>query len=84
MSLSDSFENLRVAVAYPITPKYIKNDIDEFLSMQDGMNQSRVAVLLLNRTPTSHYQYYGFLTFREWMNYLGYAVICNRVWKCAP
>ena len=73
---------MRVAIAYPITPNYIRNDIDEFLSREDGMNQSRLAVLLQNRTRTSHYKHYGFLTFREWMTYLGYPVICNRVWKC--
>lgn len=73
---------MRVAIAYPITPKYIVNDINEFLSNEDGMNQSRLAVLLQNKNNTSHYKYYGFLSFQEWMKYLGYAVMCNRVWKC--
>lgn len=72
---------MRVAIAYPITPKYIINDINEFLSHENGMNQSRLAVLLLNKTRTSHYRNYGFLSFKEWMNYLGYPVLCNRVWR---
>ena len=72
---------MRLAVAYPVTPEYVVRYIDEFLSMEDGMNQSRLAVLLVNRTSTSHYRYYGFLTFQEWMKYLGYPVLCNRVWS---
>lgn len=78
------YENMRIAIAYPITPTYIINDINEFLSSENGMNQSRLAVLLQNRNPTSHFSTYGFLTFREWMTYLGFAVMCNRVWKCVP
>ena len=70
---------MRVAIAYPITPEYIINDINEFLSTEDGMNQSRLAVLILNKNQR-HYKDYGFLSFKEWMNYLGYPVVCNRVW----
>lgn len=78
---SDGSENMRIAVAYPITPTYIINDINEFLSNENGMNQSRLAVLLLNRNPTSHYRYYGFLSFQEWIKYLGYPVIANKVFR---
>lgn len=72
---------MRIAVAYPITPTHVINDINELLSNEDGMNQSRLAVLLLNRNRTSHYKYYGFLTFKEWMKYLGYPVIANKVFQ---
>ena len=82
--MDHGFGKMRIAIAYPITPKYIVNDINEFLSNEDGMNQSRLALLLQNRDQTSHYTTYGFLTFQEWMKYLGYPVMCNRVWKCAP
>lgn len=73
---------MRVAIAYPITPEYIYNDIDEFLSNAD-MNQSRLAVLLQNRNQAT-YKDYGFLTFEEWMKYMGYPVIGNRVWSRNP
>lgn len=75
---------MRVAVAYPITPEHIIYDINNFLSKEDGMNQSRLAILLQNKNRTSHYKHYGFLSFQEWMKYLGYPVMCNRVWKCVP
>ena len=80
---SNGSENMRIAIAYPITPNYIVNDINEFLSNENGMNQSRLAVLLQNKNQ-SHYTHFGFLTFEEWMKYLGFAVMCNRVWKCVP
>ena len=74
---------MHVAVAYPVTPTHVVNDINELLSNENGMNQSRLAVLLLNRNPTSHFRYYGFHTFKEWMKYLGYPVIANKVFMQA-
>lgn len=68
------------AKSFELTCKPIIQFIRRSL-LHGSLNQSTLAVKLHNRNPTFNFRYFGFATFKDWMEELGFDVQNNRVYN---
>ena len=76
----DYFPGIRTAETYPVTPKEVIQLIRGFLEGESRI-QTEVACYLLNFDESYHYTTYGFRSFKEWMEHMGFLVSLNRVFE---
>ena len=76
----DYFPGIQTVESYPMTPKEVVVLVKEFLSGESRI-QTEVACYLLNTSSEYCYTEYGFQSFKEWMEYLGFYVSLNRVFE---
>lgn len=77
---ADYFPNIQTAKTYPITPREVVGLVKGFLNGESRI-QTEVACFLLNENESYHYTEYGFETFSEWMESVGFYVSLNRVFE---
>tara|TARA_B100000683_G_C12460756_1_gene543985 strand:+ start:847 stop:1236 length:390 start_codon:yes stop_codon:yes gene_type:complete len=76
----DYYPQIPTAKTFQLTSKPIIQFIRRSL-MNGSLNQSVLAVKLHNKNPTFNFRFFGFTTFKDWMEELGFDVQNNRVYN---
>lgn len=76
----DYYPELETVQCYPVTPREVVQQISLFLDGESRI-QTDVAYHLQTISPLYTYKTYGFLTFKSWMEHIGFVVSLNRVFS---
>ena len=76
----DYYPDIQTVDTYPITPREVVGLVKGFLNGESRI-QTEVACFLLNENESYHYTEYGFRTFKDWMEELGFFISLNRVFE---